>query len=169
MGYYATRRRSSVHFTAEATLGFRVGISSRRISHAERVEKPNTAASSMRNLTSGKAKVMAHPCYHRIVVPEPYHSTDTSFHAFCVAIDATYARLSERLDRRREHKAALTLHMRAHGESEDLMEMLKSLQNEAGRLEGVLQGMRRKIEECEGEWKGKGEVFLVGGRWATFL
>lgn len=169
MGYYTTRRRSSIHFTAEATLGFRVGISSRRISHAERVDKPNPAPSK-RNLTSGKAKpATTHPCYHRIVVPEPYHSADNSFHAFCVAIDATYARLSERLDRRREHKAALTMHMRAHGESEDLMEMLKSLQNDAVRLEGVLQGMRRKIEEGEGEWNGKGEVFLVGWRWATFL
>lgn len=169
MGYYATRRRSSIHFTAEATLGFRVGISSRRISHAERVEQLKLASSNRNDITSGKVKPSTHPCYHRVVVPERSLVADTSFHAFCVAIDATYARLSERLDRRHEHKAALKLYMRAHGESGDLGEMLKSLQNDVMRLEGVLLGMRRRIEEGEGEWKGKGDVFLVGGRWATFL
>jgi len=45
----------------------------------------------------------------------------------------------------------------------------EALRGEAGRLEETLQEMRRKIEEGEGGWDGGGEVFLVGGRWATFL
>jgi hypothetical protein len=43
------------------------------------------------------------------------------------------------------------------------------LRNEVESLEEILEDMRRKIDEGEGEWVGSERVYLVGGRWATFL
>lgn len=59
--------------------------------------------------------------------------------------------------------------MRERGDSSGMGRVAEALRGEAGRLEETLEEMRRKIEEGEGGWDGGGEVFLVGGRWATFL
>ena len=59
--------------------------------------------------------------------------------------------------------------MRERGDRSGLGRVAECLREDVGRLEGVLEGMRRVIEEGEGGWDGSGMVGLVGGRWAAFL
>jgi Ni,Fe-hydrogenase III large subunit len=92
-------------------------------------------------------------------------------HDFCVATDATYARLSIHLERLRGQKEDVAAYLRATGYSIGLEQVLGFLQEDIGRLEGILEGMREMIGECEdgGRCNGDGKAFLIGGRWATFL
>lgn len=196
MVYYHNRRRSSIHVVAEASLGFRVGISARHSSDEKRSSE--TSSRSKQRKINDKIKAPTHPCYlrivapepphlaltndkaknppsahvhHRIVLPEPSPSDDryTTLHAFCLATDVTYARLSERLERLRNQEADLKLRLRAHGGSNASWESWELIQNDVSKLEQTLKDMRQKIEEQRGEWDGKGDVFMVGGRWAAFL
>ena len=194
MGYHnTTRRKSSFHFTAEAYLAFGIGLA-RRVSRTERRSSyaetrsskskstsSNTSSSSSSSRNTKRASspsrrpskpAKSYPCYHRIVTPEPspqyQHQTD-SLHNFCLASDATYARLTARLERLHEHEEDVTAYVRDMGVRSGLGRVAEGLREEVGRLEEVLGGMRRKIEEGEGGWDGSGEAFLVGGRWATFL
>jgi hypothetical protein len=47
--------------------------------------------------------------------------------------------------------------------------VLASLREDVGRLDRTLEEMREIIGEGESGLRGSGEVFLFGGRWATFL
>jgi hypothetical protein len=70
----------------------------------------------------------------------------------------------------RGHKAAVAFYVRERSGSGVLEQVLDFLRDEVGRLERVMEGMRRKIEEGGGgAWDGSGKAFLVGGRWAAFL
>ena len=190
MGNHTTRRRSSFHWTAEAYLGFGIGIA-RRVSYAERrssyaerqgstSKSKSTSRRSPSAFSSHQSKpssssfrrqsksATSHPCYHRIVTPEPSHQyTSHSLHDFCVASDATYARLAARLERLREYEGDVAAYVREDGDR--MIRVAEGLREEAGRLEEILEGMRRKIDEGESGWDGDGKAFFVGGRWATFL
>lgn len=188
MGYQSTRSKSSFHWTAEAYLGFGLGIA-RRVSYAERrsshAERRASKSKSRRtsislhkgrhtsSQSSHKSKpAKSYPCYHRIVTPEPGHQHDYrshSFHDFCVASDATYARLAARLERLRGHQEAVATYVRERGDRAGLERVAEGWREEIGRLEEILEGMRRKIEEGESGRDGSGKAFLVGGRWVTFL
>jgi hypothetical protein len=160
---YTSQRRSSVQFSAEATIGVRIRLARRESHAAERTVKPSSTSHwTNKNQTT-------YPHYKRIVVREPSSPAYASLHALCVANDATYARLSARLDRMRGHKAAIAFYVRERSGSKVLEQVLDFLGNDVGRLERVLEGMRRKIEEGGGAWDGSGKAFLVGGRWAAFL
>lgn len=168
---YTTHRRSSVHYTAEATLGIRIGIA-RRVSYAERSSKASSSSSSSSSHhgNNDKTKTRSSPYYHHhTLTPDP-SPVYTSLHAFCIATEATYARLSARLDRLRGHKAAVAFYVKEEGKK-GLGQVLESLRDDVGKLERVLEGMRWKIEKGEDGcgWDGSGKAFLVGGRWATFL
>ena len=88
-------------------------------------------------------------------------------HDFCVASDATYARLAARLERLREYEGDVAAYVREDGDR--MIRVAEGLREEAGRLEEILEGMRRKIGEGESGWDGDRKAFFVGGRWATFL
>lgn len=196
MGNRTTRRKSNFHWTAEAYLGFGIGIA-RRVSYAQRrssraeresSKSKNTSRSSPSSSSSHKTKrnstsssqhkskpAKSHSCYHHIVTPEPTYShqhqyqSSHTFHDFCVASDATYARLAARLERLRGCEGDVAAHVRERGDSSGMGRVAEALRGEVGRLEETLDEMRRKIEEGEGGWDGSGKAFLVGGRWATFL
>lgn len=159
MGYTTTRRKSSFHYIAETYLGFGFGLA-RRVSYAERRSSTSTSSS---HLSKSKPAAVTYPCYHRIVVPEPcYHS----LHNYCFATDATYASLSDRLNRVREHKDDLAEYERERGERKGMGRALAFLREDVERLEDILEEMREKLGNGG---SGSGKVFLVGGRWATFL
>lgn len=194
MGHHnTTRRKSSFHFTAEAYLAFGIGLA-RRVSHTERrstyaeirsskskSRSSNTTSSSSSSHKTKRASspsrhqskpAKSYPCYHRIVTPEPsphYQYQTDSLHNFCIASDATYARLAARLERLRENEEDVAAFVREVGDRSGLRRVAEGLSEDVERLEEILQAMRRKIEEGEGEWDGSGNVFLIGGRWATFL
>lgn len=90
-------------------------------------------------------------------------------HEFCVASDATYARLAARLERLRGHEEDVEGWVRETGGRSGLGRVADGLREEVESLEGILEDMRRKIDEGEGGWDGSGKAFLVGGRWATCL
>lgn len=190
MGYYTSHRKSSFHWTAEAYLAFGIGLA-RRVSHAERrssyAERRSSRRKSRRTCTSSpssrkpkrtsspsphrsKSARSSYPCYHRIVTPEPtysHHDRDYSFHEFCVASNATYARLAARLERLRGFEEDVAAYVRERDDR--IGRVADGLREEVGSLEETLEAMRRKIDEGEGGWDGSGKAFLVGGRWATFL
>lgn len=192
MGYHnTTRRNSSFHWTAEAYLAFGIGLArrvsrterrysyaERRSSHAERwsSKSKRTTTSSSSSSHHKNKPTKQYPCYHSIVTshPEPshqhhHHLQDQSFHNFCVASDATYARIAARLERLRGHGEDVAAYVRERGDRSDLRRVVEGLREEVGRLKGVLEGMRRVIEEGEDGWDASEKAFLVGGRWATFL
>jgi hypothetical protein len=159
---YTSQRRSSVQFTAEATMGVSIRIA-RRKSHAGRTIRPSSTSHwNNRNHT-------VYPHYNRIVVRESSSPAYASLHALCVARDATYARLSARLDRMRGYKAAVAFYVRERRGSAVLGQVLEFLGDDVGRLERIMEGMRRKIEEGGSGWDASGKAFSVGGRWAAFL
>jgi hypothetical protein len=160
---YTSHRRTSVQFSAEATIGVRIRLARRESHAAERTIKPSSTSHwNDRNHT-------IYPHYKRIVVREPSSPAYASVHAFCVANDTTYARLSARLDRMRGHKAAVAFYVRERSGSKVLEQVLDFLGDDVSNLERIMEGMRRKIEEGGGAWDGSGKAFLVGGRWAAFL
>ena len=192
MGNHTTRRKSSFHWTAEAYLGFGIGIArrvsyaERRSSYAERRRSKSRSRSTSRRSPSAYSShqskpssshfrrqskpTKSFPCYHRIVTPEPSHQYEyrsQSLHDFCVASDVTYARLAARLERLRGYEEHVAAYVRENGDR--MARVAEGLTEEAGRLEEILEGMRRKIDEGESGWDGDGKAFLVGGRWATFL
>jgi hypothetical protein len=59
--------------------------------------------------------------------------------------------------------------VRETGDRSGLGRVAVGLREEIDNLEEILEDMRRKIDESEGGWDGSGKVFLMGGRWATFL
>ena len=177
-------------------LARRVSRSERRSSYAERrssksrsshrYSNSNSNSNSNRSSSSHRTKrasspshheskpAKSYPCYHRIITPEPsaqsqYQPHTGSLHNFCLASDATYARLAARLERLCEHEEDVTSYVRDMGDRSGLGRVAEGLREEVGRLEEILEGMRRKIEEGQGGWDGSGKAFLVGGRWATFL
>lgn len=196
MGNHTARRKSSFHWTAEAYLGFGIGFA-RRVSYAERRSSYAERRSSKSKRTSGsspsaslshktkrnstsssqhKSKpAKSYPCYYQTVTPEHAHShqyqyrSSHTFHGFCVASDATYARLAARLELLRTYEEDIAACVRARGESSRMGRVAEGLREDIGTLEEILEGMRRKIDEGEGEWGGNGKAFVVGGRWATFL
>lgn len=188
MGNHTTRRKSSFHWTAEAYLGFGIGFA-RRVSYAERrsSKSKTTSRSSPSASSSHKTKststifpqhkskpAKSYPCYYQTVTPEPAHShqyqyqSSHSFHDFCVASDATYARLAARLEHLRGYEEGVAACVRERGDGSGLGRVVEGMREEVGRLEEILEGMRQKIDESDGGWDGSGKAFLVGGRWATF-
>lgn len=196
MANHTTRRKSSFHWTAAAYLGFGIGFA-RRVSYAERrslcaerrsSKSKNTSRFSPSASSSHKTKsnntsssqlkskpAKSYPCYYQTVPPEHAHShqyqyqSSHTFHDFCVASDATYARLAARLERLRGYEEDVAACVRNRGDMSGLRWVAEGLREEIGRLEEILEAMRRKIDEGEGEWDGNGRAFLVGGRWPTFL
>jgi hypothetical protein len=73
------------------------------------------------------------------------------------------------LERMRGYKAAVAFHVRERRGSAVLGQVLEFLGDDVGRLERIMEGMRRKIEEGGSERDVSGRAFLIGGRWAAFL
>jgi hypothetical protein len=76
---------------------------SRRTSNSAPSSSPYKPKRASSPLPHRSKPAKSHPCYHRIVTPEPtyYHQNrdrSYSLHEFCVASDATYARLAARWD-----------------------------------------------------------------------
>lgn len=163
---YAERRSSYAERRSSRSKSRRTSRSSPSSSSSRR-DKPAASPSFYK---SKPAK--SYPCYHRIVTPEPsyqYQDRDFSLHEFCVASDATYARLAARLERLHRHEDDVGVYVRERGDRSGLERVAESLREEVEILEEILEDMRRKIDEGEGGWDGSGKAFLVGGRWATFL
>jgi hypothetical protein len=161
MGYHTTRRRSSFHWTASAYLGFGIGLA-RCVSYAERrsSKSVSTSFSSRRNQhgpshakrrpsrsTSSSdpshwnKAAPSYPYYHRVVVPEPEPESepfDHTLHAFCVVTDATYARLSARLEALRGHRDDVAARIRGTGDIRGMGRVLESLREDVGRLDRTL-------------------------------
>jgi hypothetical protein len=69
----------------------------------------------------------------------------------------------------RGYKAAVAFYVRERRGSAVLGQVLEFLGDDVGRLERIMEGMRRKIEEGGSGWDASGKAFSVGGRWAAFL
>lgn len=174
---YDTRRRSILHLTAEATLGFKMDIGiARRVSHVQQPERfflapyYKTCYRKPSNSTSNHSH-NHHYSTRRYSTVTPQEPHFTSLHSYCLSTDSTYARLSDRLDRLRGYGAATAYcaggkRRRASG----LEDVVVFLQERAGKLERTLEGMRERIGSgSEDEWDGTGRPFRTGGRWVEFL
>jgi hypothetical protein len=69
----------------------------------------------------------------------------------------------------RGYKAAVAFHVRERRGSAVLGQVLEFLGDDVGRLERIMEGMRRKIEEGRSEWDRSRRAFLIGRRKAIFL
>lgn len=175
---YDTRRRSTLHMTAEATLGFKMDIGiARRISHTQRPERFPPAPYYKTIIRKPSATNSNHNHHHhhyntrRFSIFTPHEPSYTSLHAYCLSTDASYARLSDRLDRLRGYRAATAYCAGGKkGRASGLEGVLVFLQERVGKLERTLEGMRERIGSGrEDGWDGSGRPFRVGGRWVEFL
>jgi hypothetical protein len=69
----------------------------------------------------------------------------------------------------RGYKAAAAIYVRERRGSTVLGQVLEFLGDDVGKLERIMEGMKRKIEEGDCGWDSSGKAFLFGGRWAAFL
>ena len=99
-------------------------------------------------------------------------------------MDATNARLAARLERLRGYEEDVAAYVRERGDRSGMGRVAEDLREEIERLEEIVEGIRRKIEEGEDGWDGDHQAAggtsppagasgftpsVEGGRWKRLL